>query len=122
MDTPFKPQIDLNDVGPEVRAYIYQTITEFEPFMTPETVVSVIAKEPKDKSILNKTMYRIGISLKEDGTKLEEEGVHEDLCEAIRIAKEKMLKTLNEIQDSVVSSSDRQNQIQGAINGGSNIH
>ena len=67
-------------------------------------------------------MYRIGISLKEDGTKLEEEGEHEDLCEAIKIAKEKMLKTLTEIQDSVISSSDRQVQIQGVIAGGSTLH
>ena len=139
METPFKPQIQLKNVGPEVTSYIYQSIMELAPFTTPETLVSVIARDPlalltfkqdaddpsqdslpkKDKL---KKMYRIAITLSEDGTKIEKEGLHENIYEAIRIAKDKLLIALNEIQDDVISNQDRQMQINSARTGTGGVH
>lgn len=140
MEKPLQPanshQVDLDNVSPEIKSYIYQALSEFEPYTTPSTVVSVIAKNPlkllkggetdhlPDKEKL-KTMYRISISLAEDGTKVEAEGLHEDIYSAIRQAKDSVLKKLEEMYDQVVSAKERQMQISTAINGtggNSNIH
>lgn len=136
MEKPLQPshQVDLDNVGPEIKSYIYQSLTEFEPYTTPSTVVSVIAKNPlrllkggetdhlPDREKL-KTMYRISISLAEDGTKIEAEGLHEDIYSAIKIAKDNVLRQLEEMYDKVVSAKERQMQIHSAINGGnSNVH
>lgn len=121
----------LKDIGPEVKSYIYQSILEFEPFTTPECVVSIVAKDPLklmnqsdtdsneklDAKKLNK-MYRIAIIITEEGTKVEAEALHESIYEAIRLAKENLLAHLREIQDSVVSAQDRQVQIQTALASG----
>ncbi len=117
------PTIELIEQNPEVKSHVYQQIMEFEPFITSETIISVIAKNPLklalqyetegkefDKKALSK-MYRIAISLKEDDTRLDAEAVHEDIFEAIRLAKEALLVKLIEIQDSMVSTQDRQIEI-----------
>ena len=133
MKTPLKSNLDLDNLSPEVKSYIYQTISEFEPFTTPETMIAVVAKDPLrlisrleadgvdyDRTELKK-MYRISISLSEDGAKLEEEGLHEDIYQAIKIAKDKLLKVLSEMQDSAISSQDRTQQINQALANGT-IH
>jgi hypothetical protein len=134
METPFKSNFDISHVNPDVKSYIYQTIMEFEPYTTPETVVAVIAKDPLklisqfeangtsyERSNLKK-MYRISISLSEDGARIEEEGLSENIFEAIRIAKEKLIKVLSEIQDSVISNQDRTIQINGILQHAGTIH
>jgi hypothetical protein len=126
--TPFEQ--GLENVSAEVKSYIYQAISELEPFTTPETTVSVIARDPLklisrfeadglefDQTKL-KTMYRIAISLSEDGGKIEEEGLAEDIYVAIRMAKEKLLKSLQEIQDQIISNTERKIQINEAVGGG----
>jgi ribosome-associated translation inhibitor RaiA len=134
METPFKSSFDLSNVSPEVKSYIYQTILEFEPYTTAETVVAVVAKDPLklisqleadgqdcDRTEL-KRMYRISISLMEDGAKIEEEGLAEDIYDAIKIAKDKLVAVLSEIQDSVVSSQDRTVQINSLLQHSGTIH
>jgi ribosome-associated translation inhibitor RaiA len=134
METPFKSSFDLSNVSPEVKSYIYQTILEFEPFTTPETVVAVVAKDPLklisqldadgedfDRTEL-KRMYRISISLVEDGTKIEEEGLAEDIYDAIKMAKDKLIAVLSEIQDSAISSQDRTVQINTILEHSGTIH
>lgn len=131
MEPSLNPEIALSNVDPEVKSYIYQSIVEFEPFITKQTVISVLARDPLrlvyqleadgvsyDRKELKK-MNRISISLTEDGNKLEEEGVHLDIFEAIKIAKNRLLKTLTEIQDSVVSNQDRAIQINTVRQNGS---
>jgi ribosomal subunit interface protein len=129
----FKTRVDLKSVSPELKSYIYQTIMEFEQFTTPDTIVAVVAKnplklysrleengQPVDKHSLKK-MFRISITLSEDGTKIEDEALHEDIYEAIRLAKDKLVKKLCEIQDQIISSQERKIQIDTAV-GGSHIH
>lgn len=130
MKTPLQSKLELDDVSPEIKSYIYQTISEFEPFTTPATLVAVISRDPLklisqleangveyDRTELKK-MYRISISLSEDGAKLEEEGLNEDIYQAIKIAKDKLLKVLTEMQDSAISSQDRTIQINDALASG----
>ena len=136
MNTPFQPEVIIQNLGPDVKSYVYQILNDFSPFITPETVAQVVAKDPlalwkrrsdygqdfpKTREELSK-VYRIEISLSESGGTLSAEGVHKDVYEAIRRAKEKLFKMLDEIQDDVVSNQDRHQQIQQALASGGTIH
>ncbi len=122
-----KPQIQMSDTDPEVKSYIYQQLLEFEPYVTQDTTVAVLSRDPMKMKLRYesegrffdanqlKNMYRIAIVLKEGETKLQAEGLHEDIFEAIRLAKEKLLKKLSAIQDSVVSNQERVDQINTAL-------
>lgn len=119
MTTLLNPTIQLIEQNPEVKSFIYQQISEFEPFVTPQTIVAVLARDPKKLAIQYETdgkeftreglkkLYRIAIVLNESGATVEAEGVHEDIFEAIKAAKDNLLRKLVEIQDSVVSQQDR---------------
>jgi ribosome-associated translation inhibitor RaiA len=112
---------------PEVKSYIYQQISEFEPFITPETVVSVISKDPRKlirkyeaeeiefdlETLMNQ--YRISISLKEGEAKLVAEGMDQDIFTAIRLAKENLMQKLMKIQDSVVTQQERNMAVYNAL-------
>jgi len=113
------PSIEQIEQNPEVKSFIYQQISEFEPFVTPQTIIAVLARDPKklalqyetdgkdfDKKSL-KQLYRIAIVLKENDASVEAEGVHKDIFEAIKMAKDELMKKLLAIQDSVVSQQDR---------------
>lgn len=123
------PTIEFIEQSPEVKSYIYQQITEFEPFITPDTVISVIARDPRKLMLQLETdghfiepeklskMFRIAIVLKEGDTHIQEEGLHDDIFEAIRLAKAKLIKRLVQIQDAVISNQDWQEQINHAVQG-----
>lgn len=122
-----KSNREMTEDTPEVKSYIYQMISEFEPFITPETVVSVISKDPKklarqyeveDKEFdMNdlKSQFRISISLKEGDAKLDAEGLDKNIFVAIRMAKESLMKKLMTIQDSVVTQQERNMAVYHAL-------
>jgi ribosome-associated translation inhibitor RaiA len=148
MNKKLTPEVVLENLGPEVKSYIYQIILEFEPFTTPETVVSVVAKNPLDlikfgtpseydtnsevlihsdhgelpKKTVLKKMFRIEISLTDEGHKIQAEGLHENIFEAINSAKNKLIKTLIEIQNDIISNQDRHAQIQQVLAAGGSLH
>ncbi len=113
------PTIQLIEENPEVKSYIYQTIAEFDGFVTPETVVTVVARNPKKLALQYETegkefnrrdlskLYRIAIVLSDGEAKVEAEGVHQDIYLAIKLAKDNLMLKLVEIQDSIVSHQDR---------------
>lgn len=131
------PEVDL-EVSLEVKAYVYQTIMEFQPYITPSTTVSVILKDPLDlikkykdspeeleklpptKELKN--MWRVEIALQEDGAKMKSEGLSDDIFESIRIAKDLLVNELGQIQNSVVSSSERAIQLSSAKQDSGLIH
>ncbi|MBK9324173.1 MAG: hypothetical protein IPM97_14705 [Bdellovibrionaceae bacterium] len=121
------PAIALTEDSPEVKSYIYQQISEFEPYITPDTVVEVISKDPtklalqyesegKDFDIDDlRSHFRISISLTEGGAKIIAEGVDKDIFTAIRVAKNSLLQKLQEIQDNVVSQQEHNMAIHQAL-------
>ena len=144
MKKAFNPEVLMQNLGPEVKSFIYQTILDFEPFSTPETVISVVAKNPLEllsqvddeagnvthafdlsslpKKTTLKKMYRIAISLTEQDQKIEAEAIHENIYDAIRLAKEHLVETLTKIQDDVISNQDRHMQIRHAMASGGEVH
>lgn len=127
MSNLLNPQIRVLETDPEVKSYIYQQIMEFENYVTPQTVVAVLARDPKKLAIQLETdgksvpmaelrkMYRIAIVLKEGDTSIQEEALDADVFTAIRLAKEKLLVRLGAIQDQVISNQDRMSQINTAL-------
>lgn len=114
----------LIDTDKDVQAYIYQQIAEFEAFVTPETLVMVLARDPQeitedfeaDLDQVNHRQHRIAIVLKEGDTTIESEARHNDIFEAIKTAKEQLIQQLVEIQNEVESPQDRMKAIQQARN------
>ncbi len=130
----FQKNKQLQGIDPEISAYIYQLSAEFQAFSTPDTKIEVVAKDPLElqnaealseelppKDVL-KDMYRIGILLSDNGTNIEAEALHQNIFEAIRLAKEKLLITLNEISDELISKNDRHKEIKEALDGSDNQH
>lgn len=135
MSSVNQPELTLElDENPEIRSFVYQQILEFEPYVTPQTIVAVIAKDPlKMRSKLKaegqeiskrelSKMYRIAITLKEDGSQIQEEALHSDVFEAIKLAKQKLIEKLEAIQEHVLSQSERIEQINQALGNNSQIH
>lgn len=117
-----KTTTELIETNPEIKSFIYQQILEFDPFVTPETLILVIARDPNQSDpdsnsefsddeqadSSHKTgLHRIAIVLKEDDSSLEAEAFHEDIYQAIKLAKEKLILELIEIQNEVENPTER---------------
>lgn len=127
-----KTTLDLLETDPEVKSFIYQQIIDFNPFVTPETLVMVIARDPRatyaegsdeeedyfeDEEAASEDKqykYRIAVILKEGENSIEAEAFHDDIFEAIRMAKDRLIDRLLEIQEEVESPQDRINAIKDA--------
>jgi ribosome-associated translation inhibitor RaiA len=124
-----KTTLDILETDPEVKSFIYQQIIDFNPFVTPETLVMVIARDPKssyaqsteeeeiivaDEDENTEYKYRIAVILKEGENSIEAEAFHNDIFEAIRLAKDRLIERLIEIQEEIESPQDRINAIKEA--------
>jgi ribosome-associated translation inhibitor RaiA len=145
-----KNTLDLIETDLEVKSYIYQQILEFNQFVTPETLVMVIARDPltayakmepsegepqsseeedeniayemeEEKAVSEGYKHRIAILLKDGESSIEAEAFNDDIFEAILLAKEKLIQRLIEIQEEVESPQDRIKAIKEASDN-SQIH
>lgn len=111
--------IDVLVNNPDVKSFIYQQIVDFDCFVTPQTVIHVLARDPNKLAIQYETegkdfapkdlkkLFRLAIMLTEGETTMEAEGVSENIYTAIKMAKDNLMQKLLAIQDSVVSHQDR---------------
>ncbi len=118
-------QLIQND--PDLKSFVYQQIAEFQPYVTPSTIAAVLARDPQKLALELELkgqgrspsqlalLHRISIRLKDGDSSISQEAHHENIYEAIRLAKEKLLNRLDEIQDSVISKKDRIDEINQAL-------
>ncbi|MES2802697.1 MAG: hypothetical protein V4654_09420 [Bdellovibrionota bacterium] len=118
--------LHLIETDLEVKSFIYQQINEFTPYVTPETNVIVLARNPEDAyadeehaiagddSSEDHYPFRIAIVLKENEATIEAEGFGRDIYDAITAASKAMLHRLCEIHEEIESPQDRLNAIQQA--------
>jgi ribosome-associated translation inhibitor RaiA len=122
-------QSSLIETDSEVKSYIYQQVADFNPYVTPETLILVIARDPKEAHVnstdieinhfdaspsseslsqeeLSQYKHRIAIILEEDGTTLEAEAYHDDIYEAIKLAKTSLLERLAQWHDEIAQDND----------------
>lgn len=118
---------EVRSEDPELRAFIYQQIQEFRPYISLNTVIEIVEKDIKGllknlelegvdvdpNEFEGKT--RVMIKLTENQSNIEVEGLGEDVFSAIGEAKLKMIKVLQEIQNEVVSQNERLQEINRAL-------
>lgn len=104
--------------SPEVKSFIYQQINEFNPFVTPDTVIMVISRDPQKKDELEEEAFenldykhRIAIVLQEHEASIEAEACHDDIYEAIKLAKSSLLDRLIEIQAEIEEGKELENDL-----------
>jgi len=112
---------------PDLKSFVYQQIAEFQPYVTPTTVAAVIAKDPQKLAVELELkgqgrsasqlalLHRVAIRLRDGDSSIQQEAYHENIYEAIRLAKEKLLNRLDEIQNEVISKKDRIDEINQAL-------
>lgn len=112
---------------PDLKSFVYQQIAEFQPYVTPTTVAAVIAKDPQKLAMEFElkgqgrstsqlaTLHRVAIRLRDGDSSIQQEAHHENIYEAVRLAKEKLLIRLDEIHDEVISKKDRIDEINQAL-------
>jgi hypothetical protein len=117
--------IDLEH-DPEVKSFIYQMINEFSGYVTPTTIAAVVSKDPSlshdddlgEHKKLNKkqlaAMLRIAVTLSDQGTQITEEGLAENVFDALKIAKDKMVKRLDLLHNEITSKHERFVQLEAA--------
>lgn len=114
---PHSGDVDLIETSPEVKSYIYQQLVDFQPYVTSDTLVYVIARNPSEvpdgadaeEFELPEESYkhRIAIILQEGETSIEAEAYHDDIYYAIRLAKDCLLERLTQIEDEVEPRAKR---------------
>ncbi len=106
----------MNYVSPdkELQAYIYQQISELEPFLLPNTQVNVLVQnEKKAKSV------KLSVSVPA-GT-LEAEAADKNIYKAIRDAKQVLLFQIDEINNET-DSVERDLKVRTYMNGSHQLH
>ncbi len=90
--------MNANYVNPdkELQAYIYQQVSELEPYLVPNTQVNVLVQnEAKEKSVRLSANVPEGV--------IEAEAASENLYEAISDAKKVLLYQIDEINNATDS-------------------
>lgn len=123
----------LIETDAEVKSYIYQQVADFNPYVTPETLIMVIARDPQEVHVnstdsendhydeghnqeelsheeLSQYKHRIAIVLEEDGVTLEAEAYHNNIYEAIKLAKNSLIERLAQWHDEVIQTNDKKNK------------
>lgn len=94
--------------SPEVRAFVQQQLQAFEPFLLPETQISVEVTSRADG------LYRVTISLITGDTTIKAHGNNKDIFAATQISKSLLLTQLQNMQDQAISSRERDLEIHQA--------
>jgi hypothetical protein len=98
---------NLSIFSKEDMAFIYQQIEEFKPFLTEQS--TVLVEEINSKSSKDKVALKLKITEGDSVLTIKARG--KSVVEAMMNCKTKALKVLNNITDEVVTSSQRQSEI-----------
>ncbi|RME17654.1 MAG: hypothetical protein D6797_02095 [Bdellovibrio sp.] len=112
-------QVYFNGLQPDQRAYIYQQINEFTPFFLPDSGIEVLVAKDKENK---ENPYSVTFVLTGGGTFVQSEGRASNIYEAVKEAKNKLLSHLHAIQQDVVSSDEREREIELLKKFGGKLH
>ena len=98
----------------ELQAYIYQQVSELEPYLVPNTQVNVLVQnEEKEKTVKLSANVPEGV--------IEAEAAGSDLYQAISDAKKVLLFQIDEINNST-DSMERDIKVRSFMNGSQWLH
>ena len=95
----------LQGVDRSQKAYIYQQLMDFEPFLTPHTALMIEHYRVRGKN------HSVRIILIEGEVQLESEGKGLHVFDAVQTAKKHLILHLQKIQETVINSEERDSQI-----------
>ena len=106
----------------EFKAHIYQQLVDLQPYLEPESQISVLVQIEQDEE--SETGTTIGLSLVASlgDYKIEAEGRSADMYEAFGFAKQGMLVELEEYYNASIDTNTRNAEIQTLLAGGYTIH
>ena len=106
---------------PELKAFIYQHLVELQPFLAPESQISVLVGQNLgvDGGVSEHALTLVA-TLGE--YRLEAEGQDEDVYEAFILAKRRMLVQLEDWFAASVDTNERDKEIQAVIEGRHLVH
>ncbi len=94
----------------EVRSFVYQQMVDFQTFVSPETVLTAHPIKAKKTG-----RYRVALQLHDGENSIKSMGEDKNIFEAIRKAKVQMIKHLVAVQDAIMSSQDRVEQVNDVL-------
>ncbi len=106
----------------EFKAYIYQQLVDLQPFLEPESQISVLVQLEQDEASENGMTIILSLVATIGDYKLEAEGRHGDMYEAFSLAKQAMVHELEEYYNAAVDATERDAEIQTLLAGGYTIH
>lgn len=96
-----KNTLDLIETDPEIKSYIYQQILDFNPFVTPETLVMVIARDPHGHYKKQEAISADSDESMEDELESDIEIDEEDISDEMRALKYRIAIILKEGEHSI---------------------
>src|SRR4051812_7074533 len=108
------------DASLEVKAHVYQQLTHLEKYSVPPSAMVVLMRKSTPTSKGNST-YLVDLVVSLGESRLESSGRARNVFEAVKRAKVDMEAQLSAVQNSLVSSKQREIEIQALLDGGSNL-
>jgi ribosome-associated translation inhibitor RaiA len=126
------PPMSQKSVDKELQAYIYQQVSEIEPYLVPNTQVAVLVQsiEEKAKSTDEMAAKKVKVAQPKILVKLvasiaageiEAEGIDNDVYQAISNAKNYLIYQIEAINNSE-DSEERDTKVRNLINGNYSVH
>jgi ribosome-associated translation inhibitor RaiA len=108
----------------EFKAHIYQQLVDLQPYLEPESQISVLVQIEQDLDEVTESGTTIALTLVASiqDYKIEAEGRSADMYEAFGFAKQGMLVELEEFHNASVDTNARNAEIQTLLTGGYTIH
>jgi ribosome-associated translation inhibitor RaiA len=106
----------------EFKAHIYQQLVDLQPFLEPESQISVLVQIEQDETSETGTTIALTLVASIEDYKIEAEGRSADMYEAFGFAKQGMMVELEEHHNASIDTNARNAEIQTLLAGGFTIH
>ena len=112
----------------EFKAYIYQQLVDLQPFLDPDSQISVLVQlDPNEENADgsdHEDEMSIGLSLVATvgEYQIEAEGRDHDMYEAFALAKQAMIHQIEEFYSAAIDTNEREAEIRSMLTGASTIH
>ena len=106
----------LQGIGRSQKAYIYQQLVDFEPFLTPHTSLIIEHHRLQEKN------HCVRIILMEGEAQIEAEAKGLHVFDALQSAKQHLLLHLQKVQETVINSKERDIQIHHILFNSGTLH
>ena len=118
---PLQTRVGEIENDREFKAHVYQQLVDLQPFLSPESQVSVLVQVEKDEESAA-VEYALSLVATLGDYRIEVEGRAEDLYVALGLAKQRMVEQLDDVYGSSIDSTEREAQIQTLLQGGMTLH